>query len=367
MHASVDVPTVRPSAVTDAGAQRDGLQPLPSARGPLSHHVLDRLVRGPASTAMRLVPSDGFDDEQLSLFVLQQLSYRPFEGVDPAWEESAGLVAVRNRLESDLEARLRTEICIPDVEAREIRDALDALIADASGRSLSRWMLEHGTIDHLREFVVHRSAYQLQEADPHSCAIPRLEAGVAKTALLQLQMDEYGGLEPTEAHAVLFANTMVAVGLDPVVDLDLLPAPTLATNTLLNRLGRSRRLLPACLGHLAVFEMTSVTPMARYAATVRRLVEGDRGTAAARFYDVHVAADGLHAKLASERLIGGFVEAHPDEAAEVLFGAAALMAVERAFAEHLIACWESGTTSLRKPLPGSSLCTQAQVCCERAS
>ena len=32
------------------------------------------------------------------------------------------------------------------------------------------------------EFAVHRSAYQLKEADPHSWAIPRL-AGDAKTAL----------------------------------------------------------------------------------------------------------------------------------------------------------------------------------------
>lgn len=328
---------------------------LPNARGPLSQHVLAALTRPPATATVRLIPADGPDDEQLVLFLLQQLSYRRLAGVDPAWEEHPDLVAVRNGLEADLESRLRDEIDVPDVEPSDVPGALLDLIAQAEGPSLSGWIEEHGTIDHLREFVVHRAAYQLQEADPHSFAIPRLAPGRCKTALLELQMDEYGGHEPTEAHAVLFANTMRVFGLDPVIDVDPLPAPTLTTNTLLNRFGRSRRLLGACLGHLAVFEMTSVEPMARYAAATRRLLPGIDGTEAARFYDVHVAADGFHAQLAADPLIAGFVEEHPSEASEVLFGAAALMAVERSFSEHLISRWERGLTSLRDPLPESEL------------
>jgi hypothetical protein len=208
-------------------------------------------------------------------------------------------------------------------------------------------MLQHGTLAHLREFVVHRAAYQLQEADPHSFAIPRMEASPAKTALLQLQLDEYGGHEPTEAHALLFARTMQVLDLRPEVDLDRLPAATLATNTLLSWFGRSRRLLPACLGHLAVFELTSVEPMARYAAAVRRLLPEPMATEAARFYDVHVAADGLHGTIALDRLLVGFAELHPDERGEVLFGAAALLHVERRFAEHLLGSWQRGESSLR--------------------
>lgn len=304
------------------------------------------------SGAMRSVPADGPDDEQLALFVLQQLSYRRFDAVDLEWEEHPDLAAVRNALEAEMELRLRSVVSIPDVEPGEVPDALAQMLAEAEGPSLSSWIAEHGTIDHLREFVVHRAPYQLQEADPHSFAIPRLEPGPCKTALLELQMDEYGGHEPTEAHAVLFANTMTALGLEPVADVDALPAVTLATITLLNRLGRSRRLLPACLGHLAVFEMTSVEPMARYAATARRVLKGPRATAAARFYDVHVAADGFHAQLAVDRLIGGFVAAHPEEAREVLFGAGALLAVERRFADHLTSCWEAGLSTLRIPLSG---------------
>ena len=328
---------------------------LPKARGPLSQQVLAALTRSPATATIGPVPADGPEDEQLALFLLQQLSYRRVAGVDPAWEEHPDLVRVRNGLEADLEARLRDEIELPDLEPSDVPGALFDLIERAEGPSLSVWVQDHGTIDHLREFVVHRAAYQLQEADPHSFAIPRLSSGQCKTALLELQMDEYGGHEPAEAHAVLFANTMRVFGLEPVIDVEPLPGPTLTTNTLLNRLGRSRRLVGACLGHLAVFEMTSVEPMARYAAATRRLLPGSDGTEAARFYDVHVAADGFHAQLAADRLIAGFVEEHPSEASEVLFGAAALMAVERSFSEHLISRWERGLTSLRDPLPESEL------------
>jgi hypothetical protein len=317
--------------------------------------VIGALGRPPGAHELRWLPADDEDDEQLALLVLQQLAYRRFAGVDPAWEEEPSLHALLLKLEARLEDRMRRSLSVPDVPADEVPEALQSMLASAAGPSLSTWMETRGTIDHLREFVVHRAAYQLQEADPHSFAIPRLAPGACKTALLELQVDEYGGHEPTEAHAALFAATMRALGLEARADLDALPAATLTTNTLLNRLGRSRRLVGACLGHLAVFEMTSVEPMARYAAAVRRLVPGQAGTDAARFYDVHVAADALHARLAIDRLVDGFVSDHPDEATEVLFGAAALLAVEGAFTAHLLSCWEAGSTSLRDPLPGSGL------------
>jgi hypothetical protein len=298
---------------------------------------------------------NGDDDEQLALWSLQQLSFRRLDGVDPRWEEEPSFLAVRHRLELRMEQRLRDEVQIPSCAPEELPAALVDLVGSAGGPSLSRWVAERGTLDHLRELVTHRAAYQLQEADPHSFAIPRMEATPAKSALLQLQLDEYGGHEPTQAHALLFERTMEAVDLEPLADLDRLPAATLATNTLLSWLGRSRRLLPACLGHLAVFELTSVEPMARYAATCRRLLPEPAATTAARFYDVHVAADGLHGTVATDRLLAGFAEDHPDESDEVLFGAAALLRVERRFADHTVGAWEAHESSLRRPLPGSRL------------
>ena len=329
---------------------------LPSPRGVLSEQLFARLYGepGPLPGGPRVGGLDD-DDFQISLFLLQELSFRRLEGVDPAWEEEPSLLALRAALERQLEEELRDRITVPTCRPTDVARTLVELLDKADGPSLSTWVETHATLSHLREFVVHRSAYQLKEADPHSFAIPRLSAGRAKTALLEIQLDEYGHMEPSEAHAELFRATMNEFGLRPGAHIDLLPAVTLRTNTVLNCFTRSRRLLGACLGHLAVFEMTSVEPMARYAAACRRLLPGPRGTRAARFYDVHVAADGFHQRIALDRLVAGFAEQYPDESTELLFGAAALMRVEAELARHVLQCWNAGMTSLRDPLDESTL------------
>src|SRR3954453_19125102 len=114
--------------------------------------------------------------------------------------------------------------------------------------------------------MVHRSAYQLKEADPHTWAIPRLHGG-PKGAMVEVQADEYGGGRPERIHAQLFADSMSALGLDAGYGayLDHLPAPTLATVNLMSLFGLHRRLRGAIVGHLALFEMTSSLPNRRYA------------------------------------------------------------------------------------------------------
>ena len=69
-----------------------------------------------------------------------------------------------------------------------------------------------GTLDQLREFAIHRSAYQLKEADAHTFAIPRLR-GSGRSAMIEIQTDEYGSGRPGEAHAELFADAMRELGL----------------------------------------------------------------------------------------------------------------------------------------------------------
>ena len=112
--------------------------------------------------------------------------------------------------------------------------------------------------------------------------------------------------------------------------------------------GLHRRWRAACIGHLALFEMTSVVPMSRYAATLRRL---GLDATARRFYDVHIAADVWHEKLAQDELVAGFLDSEPAEAALVVFGARALIEVERRLTQALLDVWSHGTTLLRAPLP----------------
>ena len=174
---------------------------------------------------------------------------------------------------------------------------------------------------------VHRSGYQLKEADPHTWAIPRLN-GRAKAAIVTIQSDEYGGGTAASMHSSLFADAMTSLGLDATYGayLDRLPAVTLATTNLISMFGLHRRLRGALVGHLASFEMNSVGPMARYSAWLESLGVPESGR---RFYDVHVEADEDHQYIAVNDLVGGLLEAEPDQAGAVLFGARAVELVER--------------------------------------
>jgi hypothetical protein len=51
--------------------------------------------------------------------------------------------------------------------------------------------------------------------------------------------------------------------------------------------------------------------------------------------------------LAITELVGGFAEQFPDETDEILFGASALLLVEREFSDALLSPWKSGKSSLR--------------------
>jgi hypothetical protein len=210
-------------------------------------------------------------------------------------------------------------------------------------------MAERGTLGHMREFCMHRSAYQLKEADPHTWAIPRL-IGDAKAALVQIQTDEYGNGEESRMHSSLFRDTMHALGLDATYGayLDLLPATTLATVNLVSMFGLNRRWRGALVGHLALFEMTSVGPMQRYSDALARLGVSDAGR---RFYDVHVVADAHHEVVALDRMVAAFVRDEPRLASDVVFGARALTALEGRFASALLRAWAAGKSSLRATGP----------------
>jgi hypothetical protein len=225
-----------------------------------------------------------------------------------------------------------------------------AAIAEADeGPSLSKHLERDGTVAQLHEFLVHRSAYQLKEADPHAWAIPRL-SGPPKAALVEIEADEFGGGRADRVHAVLFADAMEAVGLDPRYGayLDHIPGVTLATVNLMSFTGLHRSRRGAIIGHLALFEMTSSLPNRRYGNAVRRL--GFDTDAATGFFDEHVEADAVHEAVASVDLAGGLVRQEPTLAGDLLWGARTLAAIERRWAEHLLAAWSEDRTSLRIPL-----------------
>ncbi len=320
---------------------------LPRPRGPLSDDLIGALrhdlpVPAPDDHLVDQIADPATDDDlQLALYVAYELHYRGFAGVDEAREWDPTVLAFRAPLEQRFESALHRLVAIDHSAPVDLR----AMIAAFDGPSLSSYTEQEATVEQFCEFLVHRSAYQLKEADPHSWGIPRLD-GRAKAALIEIQMDEYGHGRPGAGHAELFADTLRAAGIDATygAHLDRLPGLTLATTNLISLLGLHRRYLPALLGHLALFEMTSVTPMGRYARAARRFGLGDEG---ARFYEVHVEADAEHEVVAEHHLLGPVVASDPSAGPLVAWGAAVLMALEDRFARHLLDSWAAGRSSLR--------------------
>jgi hypothetical protein len=288
------------------------------------------------------------DDLHLALYCCYELHYRGFAGVDPAWEWDPNLLAARQALERPFEVALRDAVPGELVTEDGVEAALREVVDADGGPSLSRAIERRAGIDQVREFLVHRSAYQLKEADPHSWAVPRL-AGRAKEALVEVQADEYGGGRAGRMHATLFAKAMRSLGLDDRYGayLDHIPGVTLATVNLMSLFGLHRRLRGAVVGHLAAFEMTSSEPNGRYARGLRRLGAGDDAT---DFFDEHVEADAVHEAVAAHDLAGGLARSEPELAPDIVFGARALMLLEGRFAAAVMEAWAAGRSSLRLPL-----------------
>jgi hypothetical protein len=323
---------------------------LPVPRGGLSAFVMRRLGEPAAPLGEAPAPDDGpldGEDFHLALYVIYELSYRGFDGVDERWEVEPSLVALRGALERSFEAALRDALPAEPEPIADVPAYLAALLESVEGPSLSRFLEMRATLDQFREFAVHRSAYQLKEADPHSFAIARL-SGRSKVALVEIQSDEYGGGRPARLHAQLFADTMDALGLDSRYGayLDLVPAVTLATVNLMSLFAFQRRLRGAIVGHLAALEMDSTLPNRRYGNALRRLGVPE-GT---DFFDEHVEADAVHEALAAHDLAGALAADDPDVAPDIVFGARAMVLLDVALARHVLGAWERGESSLRTPL-----------------
>jgi hypothetical protein len=318
---------------------------LPDPRGAVTELLLDALPGAVAPLPVTEPTSE--EDLQLALYLCYELHYRGLPGVDDRWEWAPSLLALRAALEQHFEADLRRAVPVPEPDG-PIDLALRAIEGADDGPSLSKHLEREGTLDHYLEFVVHRSAYQLKEADPHSWVLPRLHGG-PKAALVEIQADEYGGGAADRIHAALFARAMDALGLDSRYGayVDHLPAVTLATVNLMSLFGLHRRLRGAIVGHLALFEMTSSIPNRRYANGLRRLGFGEDATA---FYDEHVVADAVHESVAAVDLAGGLARQDPRLAPDILWGAAALAELDRRFARHLLDAWSAGERSLRTPI-----------------
>lgn len=290
-------------------------------------------------------------DAQMSLFMLYASHYGALPQLRAEIEWDPRLIETRLIFEEAFEEALRANVVtppLPEPTQRAVADALFELTSPTPGPSLARFIAKKATLEQAREFLIHRSIYTLREADPHSWAIPRL-TGIPKAALVEIQADEYGGGRPHRVHSTIFAKTMRGVGLDATYGayLSVAPVETLTSMNAMSMFGLNRRLLGAIVGHLAAFEMTSSIPNRFYGDGFRRLGFDDEVT---DYFDEHVEADAVHEQIAAHDLAGSLAAEHPEYLPDIMFGAAACLAVDDWAAQHMQEAWEANTTSLRTEL-----------------
>lgn len=331
---------------------------LPPSRGPLSEAVISAMrsgdVVGPRlrRLARRAVEASGEDsrelladdDVQLTLVVLYEPHFRGFDDAAEDLEWDAALISVRRVLEAAFDDAVRAEAAsfaaaagVPLDPGADVVAGLRGLVAHDDGPSLSKHVLREASLDQVRDYLVQRSAYHLREADPHTLAIPHV-AGRAKSALVEIQSDEYGNGRPGEAHCELYARALRALDLDDTYGAHwpVTLAEAFATVNLMSFLGLHARQVGACLGHLAALEMTSSLPMSRYAEGLRRL---GQGPAATGYFDEHVEADAVHEQLAAVDMCGSWAAENPGRGNEILVGAAATLALDTHFVGRLMERW----------------------------
>ncbi|WP_405436322.1 iron-containing redox enzyme family protein [Streptomyces avidinii] len=329
--------------------------PLVEERGELSAAVTRALRSGGPPVAASASGSDSVqradpygEDLQLALYLLYELHYRGFDGVDDEREWDPDLLRLRRAMEARFLDALRADL---SEAPRSVEDAFAPLLvepADLSG-SLSHHLRTQGELWQLREYAALRSLYHLKEADPHAWVIPRL-TGRAKAAMVAIEYDEFGAGRADRIHAQLFADLMADLGLDPTYGryLDRAPACLLATVNLMSLLGLHRALRGALVGHFACVEVTSSPGSRRLAQAMRRCAAGP---AAEHFYAEHVEADAVHEQVVRHEVIGGLLAAEPDLEADVAFGCAATLLLEDRLAHHIRERWNHGRSALRSPLP----------------
>lgn len=310
---------------------------LPPARGSLSEQVRQALRTGRTRT-LRDTPAapDDHDDAQLTLWMLFELHYRGFDDVDDRLEWDPDAVAVRRRLEDDLEQDLRSRYAKADVTGTSAADIF-TITEQHEGPSLASYVHRHATRDQVLELVRSRSVYHLKESDWTTWIIPRL-GYEATAAVMELQFDEYGNGDPDRLHSRLFADGMAACGLDPTYGAYVAeaPGPVLEQNNVMSMFGLQRRLRGAGLGFLAAFEATSSLPSRRIAQGLDRLGLAEE---LQLYYREHVEADAVHEQLAVRTICGALLREDPSLLDDVLLGAWTCLDTEDRVAFHYLDRW----------------------------
>ena len=277
-------------------------------------------------------------DFQLALWMLYELHADGFAGVDDALEWDPLLLAARSTLEMRHERAVRSLVDLPapmPTSTAALTTTLVRMTIAESESELAAFLAREATEEQFRTYLAQRAIYHLRESDAQCFLLPRLR-GAPKTALAEIQYDEFGAGRADRLHADLFARGLANSGMPTDVGsyLDQVDATTLASVNTISLFNLHRRLRGAAAGHFAAFEATSSLPCRLIAEGAERL---GFPAEVVGYYDEHVEADAVHEQVAINGICGELVAAEPDLIPDVLLGAGVCLAVDAMAAESLLA------------------------------
>jgi len=254
---------------------------------------------------------------------------------------------VRGGLEAVFERDLLAGVQVPEgLTPDKVPMYLMDLCGPSSPTAFLKFMQKTATLEQFKELVITRSIDALHEGDAHPWAIPRV-SGRAKSALIEIQADEYGGGMPGRSHGELYVILMSELDLDPAYGayIEQIPAVALALQNLRSMFGLQQRWRGGILGNLAATEIGSSLINRHFSEGLARLGGSKR---ARWFYDEHILADAVHEQLAAHDMCGAFVADYPAEWDRVVIGALATLNLRALFASSVVDPWAAGGTSLRE-------------------
>ena len=290
--------------------------------------------------APRCTGADPLDhDLQLALYVLHELHYAGWIGVDDACEWHPAVTSFRSTLQTEFERRLKSSL--PGHRVDPLDEARRLL--GLRGPSVSRHLRDHGTIEQVRESMILRSPYQSKEADPHTFALPRF-GGTTKRVLTEIQSGEYG-VGHRRSHAELFADALDGLGLDstPNAHVDRCTGAALATSNLITLGSMHRRLRGIVLGQLSLFEMDSVTPNQAMVECCDRLGLPDP---VRPFFQIHVLADAEHEQMVEASFLVEYPTIEPSQVDALLLGMRAQSMIDHTIAAQTVPVWQRRRSAL---------------------
>lgn len=320
---------------------------LPWARGPLSHAVVAALRHRPGSfgTAPPVRVDDPLtsDDFALALYLCYPSHFRGLADSDWRWDRD--LVGFRRQLERVFVDRLRDEVTTMTLGGGPtVGDTIEDLSHSMIHNPLAAYVVESGTLDHLREICIHSSAYQFRQCDERGFELPRVTDDV-EWALRDVEYDGTPSGTAARRYSTFYAPTMTELALNASIGsyVEDLPAATLAPVNLARMVAAHPRWRAALVGRFALVDVTSGRRLRDYSRALERCGVGPTGRAV---FNLNFDVSERRESVARRRLVTGLLSSEPHLASDVLFGAASAVALELALARHLLGAWTHSHSTL---------------------